>query len=62
MDSWDTAQLVADDKRYLWHPFTPMGAWCAPEHEPIVLVSGEGAVVRDSRGREYIDGNASIWT
>ncbi|MDQ3198461.1 MAG: adenosylmethionine--8-amino-7-oxononanoate transaminase [Verrucomicrobiota bacterium] len=62
MDSWDTAQLVADDKRYLWHPFTPMGAWCAHEHEPIVLVSGEGAIVRDSRGREYIDGNASIWT
>ena len=62
MDNWDTARLAADDKRYVWHPFTSMGDWCAPEHEPIVLVSGEGAIVRDSRGREYIDGNASIWT
>ncbi len=62
MDSWDTEQLVADDKRYLWHPFTSMGEWCAPGHEPIVLVGGEGAIVRDSRGREYIDGNSSIWT
>ncbi len=62
MDSWDTAQLVADDKRYVWHPFTAMGPWCAPEHEPIVLVGGEGAIVRDSCGREYIDGNSSIWT
>lgn len=62
MDSWDTGQLVADDKRYLWHPFTSMGEWCAPGHEPIVLVGGEGAIVRDSRGREYIDGNSSIWT
>ncbi len=62
MDNWDTAQLAADDKRYVWHPFTAMGDWCAPEHEPIVLVGGEGAIVRDSRGREYIDGNASIWT
>ena len=62
MDSWDTARLVADDKRYVWHPFTAMGDWCAPEHEPIVLVAGEGAIVRDSRGREYIDGNSSIWT
>lgn len=62
MSSWDTERLVADDKRFVWHPFTPMGEWCAPEHEPIVLVSGEGALVRDSRGREYIDGNASIWT
>lgn len=62
MDSWNTEQLVADDKRYLWHPFTSMGEWCAPDHEPIVLVGGEGAIVRDSRGREYIDGNSSIWT
>ena len=62
MDSWDTAQLAADDKRYVWHPFTSMGDWCAPDHEPLVLVSAEGAIVRDSRGREYIDGNSSIWT
>jgi adenosylmethionine-8-amino-7-oxononanoate aminotransferase len=62
MDSWNTEQLVADDKRYVWHPFTSMGEWCASEHEPIVLVGGEGAIVRDSRGREYIDGNSSIWT
>ena len=33
-----------------------------PDHEPIVLVGDEGAMVRDSRGREYIDGNSSIWT
>ncbi len=62
MDSWNTEQLAADDKRYLWHPFTSMGDWCAPDHEPVVLVGGEGAIVRDSRGREYIDGNSSIWT
>ena len=62
MSNWDTESLVADDKKYVWHPFTPMGTWCAPEHEPLVLVSGEGAIVRDRRGREYIDGNSSIWT
>jgi adenosylmethionine-8-amino-7-oxononanoate aminotransferase len=61
-DSWHTENLVADDKRFLWHPFTQMRDWCAAEHEPLVLVGGEGAVVRDSRGREYLDGNASIWT
>ena len=62
MDSWNTEQLASDDKRYVWHPFTSMGEWCAPDHEPIVLVEGDGAMVRDSRGREYIDGNSSIWT
>lgn len=27
-----------------------------------MLVEGEGAILRDSHGREYIDGNSSIWT
>jgi len=55
----DTAAL---DKAHLWHPFTQHRDWNAPEHEPLVLVSGEGALLRDSEGREYIDGNSSIWT
>ena len=59
---WDTAALRAADKRHVWHPFTPMGEWCAPDHEPIVLVEGRGALLWDSEGREYIDGNSSIWT
>jgi adenosylmethionine-8-amino-7-oxononanoate aminotransferase len=62
MNDWNTEDLVAADKRYLWHPFTSVHDWCAPEHEPLVLVDGHGAVLRDSRGREYIDGNSSIWT
>src|SRR5207302_10712781 len=32
------------------------------EHEPPVIVEGRGAILRDSNGREYIDGNSSIWT
>ncbi|HEV2839890.1 MAG TPA: adenosylmethionine--8-amino-7-oxononanoate transaminase [Chthoniobacterales bacterium] len=62
MSDWDTDGLVAADKRYLWHPFTSMHDWCAPGHEPLVLVEGHGALLRDSRGQEYIDGNSSIWT
>jgi len=62
MSGWNTAKLVAADKKHLWHPFTQMSDWCAPEHEPLVLVGGEGALLRDSEGREYIDGNSSIWT
>ncbi|MGB8169297.1 MAG: adenosylmethionine--8-amino-7-oxononanoate transaminase [Chthoniobacteraceae bacterium] len=57
-----TRETIAADQAHTWHPFTPMEAWCAPEHEPLVLVSGEGALLRDSEGREYIDGNSSIWT
>ncbi len=48
------------DQKYLWHPFTQMRDWL--KREPIVIASGEGAVLRDTQGREYLDGNSSIWT
>jgi len=62
MNEWNTKALIEADKRFVWHPFTDMREWCALEHEPLVLVEGRGAVLRDSTGREYIDGNSSIWT
>ena len=62
MTEWNTKALIEADKRFVWHPFTDMREWCAAEHEPLVLVEGRGALLRDSRGREYIDGNSSIWT
>lgn len=62
MLSLDTASLIAADKAHLWHPFTQMKTWCGPDHDPLVLVGGDGARLRDSDGREYIDGNSSIWT
>jgi adenosylmethionine-8-amino-7-oxononanoate transaminase len=48
------------DHRYVWHPFTQMRDWL--QHEPIVISGGKGAILRDTRGREYLDANASIWT
>ena len=62
MNEWNTKALIDADKKFVWHPFTNMRDWCAPESEPLVLVEGRGAILRDSRGREYIDGNSSIWT
>ena len=59
---WNAGNWAAGDQAHLWHPFTPMREWCAPDREPLVIVSGEGALLRDSRGREYFDGNSSIWT
>jgi adenosylmethionine-8-amino-7-oxononanoate aminotransferase len=58
----DTDALIAADKQHTWHPFTQMQTWCDPAHDPLVLVEGRGAILRDSRGREYLDGNSSIWT
>ena len=53
----DSAEL---DRRHVWHPFTQMREWNAGE--PLVIVEAEGALLRDERGREYLDGNSSIWT
>lgn len=50
------------DKAHFWHPFTQMRDWCAPGHDPLILASAQGAVLTDAAGKEYIDGNASIWT
>ncbi|NNE90615.1 MAG: adenosylmethionine--8-amino-7-oxononanoate transaminase [Verrucomicrobiales bacterium] len=58
----DTEKLRHLDKQHLWHPFTQMKEWCAPGHDPIVIESGRGAILTDSEGNQYIDGNATIWT
>jgi len=52
--------LARLDHRHLWHPFTQMRDWL--QREPILIVSGQGTVLRDVQGREYLDANASIWT
>jgi adenosylmethionine-8-amino-7-oxononanoate aminotransferase len=52
--------LTDKDHRYLWHPFTQMQDWL--NEEPVIIESGEGAVLRDTDGREYLDANSSIWT
>ena len=53
-------RLAELDHRYVWHPFTQMRDWL--RQEPVVITSGRGAVLRDGRGREFIDANSSIWT
>jgi adenosylmethionine-8-amino-7-oxononanoate aminotransferase len=52
--------LADKDHRYLWHPFTQMQEWV--QAEPVIIESGQGALLRDTEGREYLDGNSSIWT
>ncbi len=48
------------DQKFIWHPFTQMRDWL--KREPVVITSGKGAVLRDVKGREYLDANSSIWT
>ena len=53
-------RLARLDQRHVWHPFTQMRDWM--REEPIVVVGGRGARLKDARGRSYLDANSSIWT
>jgi adenosylmethionine-8-amino-7-oxononanoate aminotransferase len=52
-------RLEADDKRYLWHPFTQQQDW---ELEPQTIIDrAEGHYLIDLDGKRYLDGVSSLW-
>ncbi len=57
----DADALRAWDREYLWHPFTFLREWLAPDSHLPLVTGGEGAYLIDASGRRLIDGNASIW-
>ena len=58
----ESSTRIAQDKAHVWHPFTQMRDWCAPDHQPLMIARGEGAYLVDHLGKRYLDGNSSIWT
>ncbi len=51
---------VAADRRHVWHPFAQMREYLGLP--PLLITAGRGGWLMDAEGREYLDGNASIWT
>ncbi len=51
------SQLLEDDKKYVWHPFTQE----MTAKKPLEIVKAEGTILTDSSGKEYIDANSSWW-
>jgi adenosylmethionine---8-amino-7-oxononanoate aminotransferase len=54
------AELVALDKRRVWHPYTEMGSYIAGT-DPLVIARAEGSRLFDVDGRSYLDANSSWW-
>jgi adenosylmethionine-8-amino-7-oxononanoate aminotransferase len=54
------AAIVRDDKRFVWHPYTPMRRYI-DEVDPLVIERASGARLFDVDGRSYIDANSSWW-
>lgn len=51
-------RLAQLDQAHVWHPFTQMRDWLRAE--PRVIVAGEGSLLYDEQGREYLDANSSL--
>ena len=49
--------LAETDQRRILHPHAVVGS----PRPPVVFVEGTGARLRDSEGREYIDGTCGLW-
>ncbi|HTX54045.1 MAG TPA: aminotransferase class III-fold pyridoxal phosphate-dependent enzyme, partial [Candidatus Baltobacteraceae bacterium] len=57
METWNLSSLVAEDRNTLLHPL-----YHPQDHAtPHVWVKGQGAVLTDADGREYIDGLSCLW-
>ena len=54
------AAIVRADKRFVWHPYTPMDRYIEAT-QPLVIDRAEGSLLFDADGRSYIDANASWW-
>nr|WP_100330342.1 adenosylmethionine--8-amino-7-oxononanoate transaminase [Bacillus xiapuensis] len=54
----NTQRLYDISKNHLWLPFTQMKDY---EEEPLIIESGEGVVLKDIHGKEYLDGYSSLW-
>jgi adenosylmethionine-8-amino-7-oxononanoate aminotransferase len=51
--------LAADDRRFLWHPFTQQQGWI--EEDAPIIEAADRCELIDVDGRRYIDGVSSLW-
>jgi adenosylmethionine---8-amino-7-oxononanoate aminotransferase len=55
-----TEELIALDRRHVWHPFTQMQGWMDDE-DVLVIDKAQGFWLEDTGGRRYLDGISSLW-
>jgi adenosylmethionine-8-amino-7-oxononanoate aminotransferase len=55
-----TAELIATDRRHLWHPFTQQQGW-GEDDPPLVIERADATTLYDTDGQAYIDGVSSLW-
>ena len=54
-------QLIEDDIKYIWRPFTQMKSLENDLNKPIIIKRGKGIYLEDIDGNKYIDAVSSWW-
>ena len=54
-------QLLEDDFKYIWRPFTQMKSLENEDNKPIIIKKGKGIYLEDIDGNKYIDAVSSWW-
>ncbi len=54
-------QLLEDDLKYIWRPFTQMKSLENEDNKPIIIKRGKGIYLEDIDGNKYIDAVSSWW-
>ena len=54
-------QLLEDDFKYIWRPFTQMKSLENEDNKPIIIKKGRGIYLEDIDGNKYIDAVSSWW-
>lgn len=59
--AYDADEIVKGDKEYLWHHLKPHKVF--ESQEQLIIVEGEGIMVKDIRGREFMDvTSGGVWS
>jgi adenosylmethionine-8-amino-7-oxononanoate aminotransferase len=59
MNEIEKQRLYADDRKYVWHPFTQMKDYEKQDH--VLIEKAEGLFLIDADGRRYYDTISSWW-
>lgn len=60
-ESFNAAELIAEDKKYVWHHLTQHKVF--ENQDPVIFVSGKGMRIKDIKGREFLDAvSGGVWT
>ena len=59
--AYDVEEIVKADKNCLWHHLKPHQVF--EKQEQMIIVEGNGLMVKDIRGREYLDATSGgVWS